>query len=421
MSIFPKKTMQLHIFDVTFPDIHNEGGFQMTTTVKELLHAPEFQCLQLVAGAGGLNRKLIGINVIESDDLISFCRPNELIVTTGIQMKDDLHQLELLIRQSYQQKVSGFIINIGPYIKEVTTSILQFADDHHFPLFLLEWKYRVADLLKNTIELLSLNQSSQQENEQKLLYNLIFRSENPRIEIEKHLVQHGIPTGAELGIIICTTKNFNHSITKYTDIIIHEFFNRYNTFLSLKHNNELIFLINKKEVKTSRIPFSKTVEKIYEKATEKNGELELVIGMGNFYTNFKKVSTSYNEALTVIHLVKHHKNPFILKHKEIGTYKILMNFPDQSIIKSFQQDMLGQLYFYDQLHNTDFAEFLRIYLDENGSANKISKRLFIHRNTVAYKINKIELLLDVDLNNTFARTNLSVAFMIEDILDQKEN
>ncbi|RKJ03430.1 PucR family transcriptional regulator, partial [Butyricicoccus sp. 1XD8-22] len=67
------------------------------TTVRELLHAPEFQHLQLIAGENGLNRKLSGINVIESTDLIPFCRPNELIVTTGVQMKNDLNQLEQLI------------------------------------------------------------------------------------------------------------------------------------------------------------------------------------------------------------------------------------------------------------------------------------------------------------------------------------
>lgn len=391
----------------------------MPITVKELLHAPEFQHLQLVAGENGLTRKIAGINVIESNDLISFCRPNELIVTTGIQIKNDLFQLEQLIRHAYSRKVSGFIINVGPYIPDVSSSILQFANDNNFPLFIMAWKYRVADLLKNTIELLSKHQSShQQEDEQKLLYNLIFRYDQPRMDFKKHLTNYGIEDDAELGIITCTTKNFNHSITQYSEIIYQEFQKRYNFFLSLKNNNELIFLINRGEVKTKNIPFSKTVETIYEKATKINGDLQLIIGMGNFYTNLKDVATSYNESLTVIHLVKQHKNPFIHKYKEIGAYQIIMSVPNQAIIKKFHQDMLGPLYFYDQLHNTNFVQFLRTFLEENGSANKISNRLFIHRNTVTYKINKIESILDVDLNNTFARTNLSVAFMIEDILNK---
>lgn len=391
----------------------------MPITLKELLHEPEFQHLQLVAGENGLNRKITGINVIESNDLISFCRPNELIVTTGIQMKNDLMQLEKLIQLAYSRKVTGFIINVGPYIPEVSSSILKFADENNLPLFLMEWKYRVADLLKNTIEILSMKQSSyQQENEQKLLYNLIFRYDHLRMDFKKHLSHYGIPDDAELGIITCTTKNSNHSITQYSDIIYHEFYYRYHKFLSLKHNNELIFLINREDVKTKNIPFSKTVEKIYEKALQVNEDLQLIIGMGDFYTNLKDVSRSYNESLTVIQLVKHHKNSFIHKYKEIGAYQIIMSVPDQAIIKKFHQDMLGPLYFYDQLHNTNFVQFLRTFLEENGSANKISNRLFIHRNTVTYKINKIESILDIDLNNTFARTNLSVAFMIEDILNK---
>ncbi|RKJ03429.1 hypothetical protein D7X33_51290, partial [Butyricicoccus sp. 1XD8-22] len=84
---------------------------------------------------------------------------------------------------SYSRKVAGFIINIGPYIPDVPPSIIQFANEINFPLFQMEWKYRVADLLKNTIELISMTQASihQQQSEQKLLYNLIFRYDHPRI------------------------------------------------------------------------------------------------------------------------------------------------------------------------------------------------------------------------------------------------
>ena len=392
----------------------------MPMSIKQLLHEPEFQCLSIVAGENGLNRTISGINVIESTELVSFCRPNELLVTTGIHLEKDAQKLEQLVKQSYTKKAAGFIVNIGPYIPELSEDILQFANENNFPLFSMDWKYRVADLLKNTIEILSQNQTYfKEETEQSLLYNLIFRFEQPRLDIKKHLSDRGIYPGAELGIITCTTKHFKQSITSYKEIIYREFHRRYHHFLSFQHNNELIFLINRKEVKTTQIPFSKTVEKIYTEAKELNPDSPLIIGMGNFYTDLNQVGKSYSESLTVINLAKQHTNPFIQKYKELGTYKIIMNFPNQSVIEQFKQDMLGQLYFYDQLHNTDFVDFLKIFLEENGSTNKISKRLFIHRNTVAYKINKIESLLDIDLDSTFARTNLNVAFMIEDILNQR--
>lgn len=390
-------------------------------SVSELLTEPEFKMLQLIAGDNGVYRQISGINVIESVDLIPFCRPNEIIVTTGIHLDSDSMQLEELIKKAFEKRVAGFVINIGPYISMVPSSIIQFANDKNLPIFIMDWQYRIADLLKSTFQFLSFKQHSahQRQTDEKLLYNLLFRYDEFQFSIDS-LEKRGFSKGAELGIITCTTPTSSKNRThRYESIILYEFQKRYNHYLALKHNNQLIFLINRQEVKTAHIPFSKTVEAIYEKVIEMNGQEDLIIGMGNFSTYLGDIYKSYNESLTVLHLVEKHKNPFIQKYKEIGAYKLLMNVSDQSIMKQFQQDMLGPLYMYDHLHNTDFVHFLRIFLEEEGSTNKISKKLYIHRNTVNYKIKKIEALLDVNLNHTFTRTNLNMALMIEDILSQK--
>ncbi|HWL13657.1 MAG TPA: PucR family transcriptional regulator ligand-binding domain-containing protein [Ureibacillus sp.] len=390
-------------------------------SVSELIAEPEFKMLQLIAGETGVTRQISGINVIESVDLIPFCRPNEIIVTTGIHLENDFTQLDELIKKAFEKRVAGFIINTGPYITKIPSSAMQFANDNNFPIFEMPWKYRIADLLKSTFQFLSLKQHSahQQQTDAKLLYNLIFHYDDEQFSAEQ-LEKRGFSKGAELGIITCTTSTSStNSIHRYESFIIYEFQKRYKSFLTLKHENQLIFLISRQEVKTNHIPFSSTVEKIYEKVLELNGQVDLIIGMGNFSTLVENLSKSYNESLTVIHLVEKHKNPSVQKYKEIGAYKLLMSVPDRSIIKQFQQDMLGPLYMYDHLHNTDFIHFLRIFLEEEGSTNKISKKLYIHRNTVNYKIKKIEALLDVNLNHTFTRTNLNMALMIEDIFSQK--
>ncbi|QCR30881.1 PucR family transcriptional regulator [Lysinibacillus sp. SGAir0095] len=390
-------------------------------SINELIVEPEFKMLALIAGENGLYRQITGINVIESVDSIPFCRPNEIIITTGIHLDSSSTQLEELIMRAFEKKAAGFIINTGQYILNVPSSICKFANEKNFPIFEMAWNYRIADLLKSTFQFLSAKQHSahNQQTDEKLLYNLIFRYEEFKFLIES-LEKRGFPKGSELGVITCTTPTSSkNSIQRYESIIFYEFQNRYNYFLALRHYNQLIFLINRQEVKTAHIPFSKTVEMIYEDVIKINGQEDLIIGMGNFSTYPGDISKSYNESLTVIHLVEQHKNPFIQKYKEIGAYKLLMSVSDQSIIKAFQQDMLGPLYMYDHLHNTDFVHFLRIFLAEEGSTSKISKKLFIHRNTVNYKIKKIESLLDVNLSHTFTRTNLNLALMIEDILSQK--
>ncbi|MEK4230189.1 PucR family transcriptional regulator [Solibacillus sp. FSL H8-0538] len=387
-------------------------------TIHKIVEGAQFPMLTLVAGYNGMYRKVTGINVVESIDLIMFCRPNELVVTTGINFPHQDASLEQLVKLAYSKKVAGFIINTGPYIPEIPKSVITFANEHEFPVFQMQWNRRVADLLKTTFQFIATHHQ-EQSNEEKTLSNLLFHYKYHSDFIEQNLAQLGFLQGTELAIITCTTIGAQSSIERYEVMIQFAFQNRYQRFLKLKYKNHLIFLIGRTQMKTPNIPFSKTVEDIYDKVTKKNGSLDIIIGKGNFHKELENVCKSYDESLTVIKLAQLHNNRFLYKYKDIGTYKLIMDVQNRALIESFNQDILGQLYHYDELHKTDYVSFLRIFLEENGSTSKISERQFIHRNTVLYKIKKIEMLLDMDLSNPFTKTNLYIAFLIEDVLMHK--
>jgi len=384
-------------------------------TIRKIVEGVQFPMLTLVAGHNGTYRRVTGINVVESIDLIMFCRPNELVVTTGINLSSEGDSLEQLVKLAFSKKVAGFIINTGPYIPNIPESVTSFANEHDFPIFNMPWNYRIADLLKTTFQFIA-NHHQELSIEEKVLYNLLFHYKQNANYIKDQLVLLGFPQSRELAIISCTTNNVQVNIDRYEVMIQFAFQNRYKRFLKLKHKNHLIFLIDKAQINTPNTPFSKIVEEIYDKITQKNGYLDIIIGKGNYHKELENVCKSYDESLTVIQLAKLHNNRFLYKYKEIGAYKIIMAVQNQTLIKSYSQDILGQLYRYDELHNTDYVQFLRIFLEENGSTRMISERQFIHRNTVLYKIKKIETLLDMDLSNPFTKTNLYIAFLIEDVL-----
>lgn len=384
-------------------------------TIRKIVEGVQFPMLTLVAGHSGMYRRVTGINVVESIDLIMFCRPNELVVTTGVNFSHQDTSLEQLVKLAYAKKVAGFIINIGPYIPDIPESVITFANEHDFPIFLMPWDRRVADLLKTTFQFIATHQQ-EQSTEEKVLYNLLFHYKQHADFIKQHLAQLGFQKGTELAIITCKTIGAQSRIDRYEVMIQFVFQNRYKRFLKLKYKNHLIFLIDRVQINTPTFPFSKTVEEIYDNITKKNGSLDVIIGKGNFHKEFENIQNSYEESLTVIRLAQLHNNRFLYKYKEIGAYKIIMGVQNRTLIESFSQDILGQIYHYDDLHNTDYLSFLRIFLEENGSTSKISERQFIHRNTVLYKIKKIETLLDMDLSNPFTKTNLYMAFLIEDVL-----
>ena len=66
---------------------------------------------------------------------------------------------------------------------------------------------------------------------------------------------------------------------------------------------------------------------------------------------------------------------------------------------SYMQKMLGKLIDYDKSGNTELTKTLNTYLECSGNGTETAEKLFIHRNTLHYRIEKIEQITGYDLNS----------------------
>lgn len=71
---------------------------------------------------------------------------------------------------------------------------------------------------------------------------------------------------------------------------------------------------------------------------------------------------------------------------------------------------LRRLLDYDREHNTDFADTLRIYLSNERSNVATAKALNLHRNSLSYRLAKLEELSGLDLDNPELRLHLLLSF-----------
>ena len=68
---------------------------------------------------------------------------------------------------------------------------------------------------------------------------------------------------------------------------------------------------------------------------------------------------------------------------------------------------------YDTLHNTNFLETLKLYLIHIDNPGAIAEQLFIHKNTVFYRISKIkeQFHLNLDDGDERFKIHLTVKLM----------
>ena len=73
--------------------------------------------MHLAAWERGLSGEIDWVHIIESLQVAEFLRGGELVLTTGMQGKEE--QLLKLGKKLWQKEACGLVVNLGPYIKEI--------------------------------------------------------------------------------------------------------------------------------------------------------------------------------------------------------------------------------------------------------------------------------------------------------------
>lgn len=100
----------------------------------------------------------------------------------------------------------------------------------------------------------------------------------------------------------------------------------------------------------------------------------------------------------------------------MGVYRTLMAIDDMEIVKEYYNELFEPLVRYDELNKTSLVEFLKVYFEESGSAVNTAERMFLHRNTVNYKIHKIEEILDCNLSDFDTKVELYIALKLSELI-----
>jgi PucR family transcriptional regulator, purine catabolism regulatory protein len=102
--------------------------------LRELLDLPTLARARVVAGHGGLDRQVRGVNVMEVPDILDWVKPDELLLTTAYPLRDDPVALDALVPRLAERGLAGMALKPGRYIKAIPRSMIDAADEHAFAL-----------------------------------------------------------------------------------------------------------------------------------------------------------------------------------------------------------------------------------------------------------------------------------------------
>jgi hypothetical protein len=102
----------------------------------------------------------------------------------------------------------------------------------------------------------------------------------------------------------------------------------------------------------------------------------------------------------------------VVTSDEVASHELLLAAVPGSVLRSFRDRLLGPLLAYDDRHRAELLPTLREFLACSGSWNACAAKMYVHVNTVRYRIRRIEELTGRDLSSLDDQVDFFLALKI---------
>jgi sugar diacid utilization regulator len=99
-----------------------------------------------------------------------------------------------------------------------------------------------------------------------------------------------------------------------------------------------------------------------------------------------------------------------LAFEDTGAYRLLLPAmsEDAAELQRFYAETIAPLVAYDEQYETDLVQTLETFLDADGNVAGTAQRLFTHRHTIRYRLERVRDLTGLDVSSTDGREKLGL-------------
>lgn len=509
-------------------------------TVADVLTKELFTNAKLIAGVNGQQNIIKWVHIVENMDATKLLKGNELILTTGIHLKNNVDSFKQFIDQLIASKAAGLCIELGSSIQNIPDTIQQLATVYQFPLIIFHEEVAFVEITQELHSILinqqygmvkNLEEYAQQINKYTLTANnyeqilmhlykhlglqviFTFNGQKPifipnihqdkyemmqqqsKIEYkENHLIHcdvnilnqrygevclfsplrvineydalildrtvialsqyllrdlyieekkgledreildkwlNGVPNTEELTHFIqehhaiTTTHHWIvmiHQIqkSKNSDLTYYKLFAR-NVFENfgfypfiIEKNHQVIFILaNLRERETYKYRIEQAIEQIHDH-NKKYAKLKISLAVGKYVTNLHDVKNSYISAKDTLQ-IRWKSQDISYFYEDLHLHHLIFQLQKNPAIMEMVAEYINPLIEYDQKHNSNLVETLKVYLQTNGLKKETSERLFIVRQTLYHRLEKIEQLLGHDFMKPEKRLALELMLVATEL------
>lgn len=143
-------------------------------------------------------------------------------------------------------------------------------------------------------------------------------------------------------------------------------------------------------------------------------KIDFRLGIGRYYSGIEGLRKSFHEAKKSLSFSD--KNNDIVFYSDLGVYSLIGQIRNKGELKLFYEDTIGVLLEYDTNSELQLLNTLQCYFENDERLNVTAEKLFIHINTLKYRIKRIEILTNYDLKKADDKLMLHLALKVYNLM-----
>ncbi|GHO52039.1 MULTISPECIES: GAF domain-containing protein [Ktedonobacter] len=145
-------------------------------------------------------------------------------------------------------------------------------------------------------------------------------------------------------------------------------------------------------------------------------DVRLAVGLGNACQQISDYRQGFAEASEALQMGQSmhstERGPAVTHFNDLGVYRYLYKIAHMDDLRDVYQEQVAKIDEYDKRKNTELLTTLEMYLENAGNLTKTAEHLYVHRNTLIQRLERIQSLCSIDLQERSNWLTFQVAIKI---------
>lgn len=385
---------------------------------KDLKSLPSLGKLRYLTGTRGLENPIRWIYTPEDDDFTDWVHGGELLIVSGAASHRPAFNLSRVLREAVRLNLAGAILLFGEhYIEEIPQAIIEAAARKDFPLMTIPWDTPLVDIEESIARAIVLSDRAPQ---QESLLALALAGRVSAQEFAARAASAGYPVHAPQALCAFSFLPENaggravEALTQETaQALTAALSARSQPFLSCSSLNQIYLLFAVTETAGAA---EAVLAQLYSLAHARIKREECCAG-ATLAPALGDIIILYHEARTALDIARGqhlHTAPYVYEHG--GLAELIVGSSMTEHFRSFANGLLAPLAAQDARSHGRLMETLAAFVAANGNVLHAARELYIHRNTLKYRLRQIEKALGGSLDDPDLRLKLQLALYVRRLL-----